>query len=92
MVIPVAVVVCRIGFSNSSWNSIFFEPMCMVSTLGGLLLIDFFSISNHYVMTSNVDVVDESYVCVDIWPVCWHVVHFGLHYTVWRWYPLPTFF
>ena len=83
MVIPVVVVVCRIGFSNSSWNSIFFDPMCMVSTLGGLLLIDFvFSISNYYGMTSNVDVVDSSYVCDDIWPVGWHVVNFGLHYIV----------
>ena len=29
-------------FLNSSWNSIFFDPICAVSTLGGLLVIIFF--------------------------------------------------
>ena len=29
-------------FLNSSWNSIFFDPICAVSTLGGLLVITFF--------------------------------------------------
>ena len=29
-------------FLNSSWNSIFVEPICAASTLGGLLAINFF--------------------------------------------------
>ena len=29
-------------FVNSSWNSVIFNPICMVSTLGGLLVIHIF--------------------------------------------------
>ena len=29
-------------FLNSSWNSIFFDPICAASTLGGLLIINLF--------------------------------------------------
>ena len=30
-------------FLNSSWNSIFYDPIYVVSTLGGLLVINFVS-------------------------------------------------
>ena len=50
----------------------------MASTLGGLLAINFpFHLYFHFdiahsqsVVTSNVDLVDECYVCEDVWPVC----------------------
>ena len=58
-------------FFNSSWNSIFFDHICVVSTLGGRLVINLFlstSTSNLMlfiitVVTSNVDLVDECYIC-----------------------------
>ena len=62
-------------FLNSSWNSIFINPIRVASTLGGLLVISFFPFylyaqlgvaHNHSVVTSNVDLVDDCYV----WPVC----------------------
>ena len=38
-------------FLNSSWNSIFFDPVCAASTLGGLLVInDFLSNSTSNLM------------------------------------------
>ena len=66
-------------FFNSSWNSIFFDPIYVASTLGGLLVINFihfllyvqFDVArNQPVVTSNVDLVDDFYVCDDVWPVC----------------------
>ena len=58
-------------FLNSSWNSIFFYPIFVASTLGDLFVINIFPCHlhfdvahNHAVVTSNVDLVDG--VCDDI--------------------------
>ena len=40
-----------------SWNSIFFDLICVSSTLGGFLVIIF--IHSHSVVTSNVDLDDD---------------------------------
>ena len=61
-------------FLNSSWNSIFFDPIRVASTLGGLSIIIFsfppfppFDIAhNQSVVTPNVDLVDDCYVCDDV--------------------------
>ena len=51
----------------------------MASTLGGPLVINCFRFllyvqfdvaHNHSVVTSDVDLVDDSYICDDVWPVC----------------------
>ena len=50
-------------FLNSSWNSVIFERICVVSTLDGLLVIHCFQFDavrfddtyNHVVVTSNVE-------------------------------------
>ena len=63
-------------FLRSSLNSIFFDPICVVSTLCALLVIIFhfyvqFDVDhNHYVVASNVNLVDDCYVCDDVWSVC----------------------
>ena len=66
-------------FLNLSWNSIFFDPICVASTLGALLIISFFHFHlyvlfdvaySYCVVTSNVDLVDACYACDDVWPVC----------------------
>ena len=66
-------------FLNSSWNSIFFDHIRMTSTLSALFVIIFvpfhlyvqFDVAhNQSVVTSNVELVDDCYVCDDVWPVC----------------------
>ena len=66
-------------FLNSSWNSMFFDPIRMTSTLGGHLVNYYLSFSlyvqfdvahNQSVVSSNVDLVDDCYIRDDIWPVC----------------------
>ena len=67
-------------FLSYSWNLVFFDPIRVTSTLGGLLVIIFpfhlyvqFGVAhNQSVVTSNVELVDDCYVCDcnDIWPVC----------------------
>ena len=53
-------------FFNSSWNCIFFDPICSTSTLGDLVIINCFRFlyvqfdvvpHNQSVVTSNVDFV-----------------------------------
>ena len=60
-------------YLNSNWNSIFFYPIRVASTLSGLLVINLFpfhlyiqfdAAHNQSVVTSNVDMVDDCYV----WP------------------------
>ena len=64
---------------NSSWNAIFFDPISVASTLGGLLVINCFPFQPYVqfdvahsqsVVISNVDLVDGCYVSGDVWPVC----------------------
>ena len=53
---------------NSSWNSIFFGPIRVASTLGRLFVI-MFSLStstSSLMFTSNVDSVDDCYVSDDV--------------------------
>ena len=74
-------------FLNSSWNSIFFDPISIASTLGRHffpfhLYVQFDVAHNQSVVTSSVDLVDDCYVSNDAWPVCWEVVSFGLRCTV----------
>ena len=86
-------------FLNSSWNSIFFDPIRVTSTLGGLLVInsfpfhlyDQFDVAHtQSLVTLNVDLVDDCYVCDDVCLLgCTPVVNFSLHYTVWA-YPCPS--
>ena len=60
-------------FLNSSWNSVFFDPILVASTHGGLLVINVFQFDaahNQFMVISNVDLVDKCYVCDDVWPVC----------------------
>ena len=66
-------------FLNSSWNSIFCYSICAASTLGWPLGHQLFSFHlydqidvahSHYVLTSNVDLADDCYICEDVWPVC----------------------
>ena len=66
-------------FLNSSWNSIFFDPICVASILGGLLIISVFPFHlcvhsdvarNCSVVTSNVDLIADCYICDNIWFVC----------------------
>jgi len=54
--------------SCSEWNSIFFDPSCVVYTLGGLLVVicflfhlyvQFDVARKQYVVTSNIDLVDR---------------------------------
>ena len=63
-------------FLNSSWNSIFFYPIRVASTHRGLFAINYFPFHlyvqfvvthNQSVVTSNVDLVDDYYVCQDVW-------------------------
>ena len=65
-------------FLNSSLNSIFCDPIHVASTIG-LLVINFIPFHlyvkcdvahSHSVVTSNVDLVDDCYVCDGVWPVC----------------------
>ena len=81
-------------FLNSSWNSIFFGPIGVIFTLTLILASCHqfflststfqFEVPNNYSMvTPNVDLADDCYVCNDVWPVCYDVVSFGLRYTVW---------
>ena len=59
-------------------HSIFFDTISAASTLGGFLAIIFafnlyiqFDVAyNHSMVTSKVDLVDDCYLCDDIWPVC----------------------
>ena len=46
------------------------------------LYVQFDVAINHFVVTSNVDMVDDCNVCDDVWPVCYDVVNIGLRYTV----------
>ena len=64
--------------SMSSGSSIFFDSIRVASTLGGLLVINLFPFHfyvqfvvahNQSVVTSSVDLVDDCYVCDDVWPV-----------------------
>ena len=60
---------------NSSWNSIFFDPIRVASTLYAILVLvllylQFDDTHNQYVVTSNVDLIDDCYVCDDVWPYC----------------------
>ena len=63
----------------------------MASTLGGLLvIICFLSTSTSSLMLLITSLWSLplltwliTYVCDDVWPVCWDVVSFGLRYTVW---------
>ena len=65
-------------FFNSSWNSFFFDPivwhLLLVASWSSMfpfhLYVQFDVAHNQSVVTSNVDLVDECYVCDDIWPVC----------------------
>ena len=66
-------------FLNSRWNWIFFDPICVASTLSGLLIINAFPFHlcvqfdvahNCSVVTSNVDLIADCYICDDIWFVC----------------------
>ena len=62
-------------FLNSSWNSIFFDPIRVASILGHQcfpfhLYVQFDVVHNQSVVTTNVDLVDDCYVCDDVWPVC----------------------
>ena len=62
-------------FLNLSWNSIFFDPIRVTSTLGHQcfpfhLYVLFDVAHNQSVVTTNVDLVDDCYVCDDVWPVC----------------------
>ena len=60
-------------FLNSSWNSIFFDPIWLASSLGNQLFPFHLYVQfdhNHSVVTFNVDLVDDCYVCDDVWPVC----------------------
>ena len=56
-------------FLNSSWNSIFFDPICVASTIYGHhffpfhLYDQFDTAHSHSVVTYNVDLVDDCYVC-----------------------------
>ena len=61
-------------FLNSSWNLIFFDPIYVSSTPGGFLgikcfpfhlYIQFYVAHSYYVVTFNVDLIDDSYVCDD---------------------------
>ena len=84
-------------FLNSSWNSIFCDPIRVASSLDGLLVIifplllyvQFDDTHNHSVVSFNVDLVDDCYVCDDVWPICWDVFNFGLRFTVWA-FPRPS--
>ena len=58
-------------FLNSSWNSIFFYPICAASTVGHQwfpfhLCVQFDVAYNQSVVTSNVDLVDDCYVCDNV--------------------------
>ena len=61
-------------FLNSSWNSIFFDPICVASTLGGLghqlfpfhLYVQIDLAHDHSVATPIVDLGDDCYVCDDV--------------------------
>ena len=44
-----------------SWSSIFIHFH---------VYVQFDVAHNHYVVTSYVDLVDDDYVCDDVWPVC----------------------
>ena len=67
-------------FLNSSWNSVICYPICVTSTLGTWplghhffsfhLYVQFDVAHNHSVVTFNVDLVDDCYVCDNVWPVC----------------------
>ena len=65
-------------FLNSCWNSIFFDPIRVACTLGGVLIIILFLSTSKSslmllitsVITFNVDLVDDCYVCDDVWSVC----------------------
>ena len=58
-------------FLNSSWNSIFFYPIRVSSTnlFPFHLYVQFDVAHKQSVVTSNVDLVDDCYVCDDVWPV-----------------------
>ena len=67
-------------FLNASWNSVFFDPTFVASTLGGLLVINSFPFQvkfdvahNHAVIIYNVDFGNDCYVCDN----------YGIRYTVW---------
>ena len=62
-------------FLNSSWNAIFFDSTCVASTtwwpLGHLFFpfhpyVQFDVVHNQSVVTSNVDLVDDCYICEDV--------------------------
>ena len=78
-------------FLNSTWNSIFFDPICAASTKLFYfdLNVQFYVAHNHSVVTFNVDLVDDCYVCDDVWHVCQDVVNVGLRYSVWA-FPCPS--
>ena len=85
-------------FHNSSWNSIFLVPICAVSILSDLFVINWFLSTstssfdvahNHSVVTSNIDLVNNCYVCDDIWPIFLDVDIFGLRYTILA-FPCPS--
>ena len=45
------------------------------------LYVQFDVAHNHSVVTSNVGLVYDCYVCDYVWPVCWDVGNFGFRYT-----------
>ena len=66
-------------FLNSSWNSIFFDPICLASTLGGLLVINVFIstsmsslmlLRSHNNFTSLPMLTWLMTVCDDVWLAC----------------------
>ena len=59
-----SVVVSLMVSMSSSSCSLCHQFVCF------LLYVQFDVAHNQSVVTSNVDVVDDSYVCHDVWPVC----------------------
>ena len=59
---------------------------CGLSFFPFHLYVQFDVAHNQSVVTSNVALVDDCYVCGDVWPVCLDLVNVGLRYIVWAWY------
>ena len=71
---------CRVTnrFLNSRWNSIFFDPIYLASTLGGLLVINVFLSTSTTSLILFITIlwslpmltwlIDDCYVCDEVWP------------------------
>ena len=76
---PCSMIVSRIGFSIrvgiQSSLILFLRHLLSVASLSSIfsfppLYVQFDVNIDHYVVISNVDLVDDCYVCDDVWPVC----------------------